>query len=115
MVSGIVVPTEVQPTTPATRLVYLILRDAPPLPVEEVAKRTALSRRSVKRSLGALRERDLVEARRHPSDGRRKLYAATARQAGATPGASDTRISSEDGREAVNDPIRPVDPRGIRR
>lgn len=74
--STLQLPEAVKEAAASTRLVYAVLDDQGPLPLEEIIRRTGVARRTARRALGTLRERGLASAEPHPDDSRRCLYHA---------------------------------------
>jgi len=70
------VPNRVKETPASARLVYTALNVNGPLEKEALIDETGIARRTINSALAELRDRGLVEAREHPADHRRRLYAA---------------------------------------
>ena len=68
------IPSTVQEAPLAARLVYAVLEAAGGLGRDDLVDRTGLARRTIQDALTDLRQRNLVESKRSPRDGRRLLY-----------------------------------------
>jgi len=72
-------PDDVRELSTCTRLVYLALEDADhPLTYDEVAERTGVSKRTIRKVMRDLRDLDVVETAPHPTNLYAKAHGLTA-------------------------------------
>lgn len=74
-------PDSVKQTGPSTRLVYAAIDTHGPLTLDEIVSQTGVAKRTVKGALSTLRDQNLATAKRHPDDGRSRLYHSTGEEA----------------------------------
>jgi DNA-binding MarR family transcriptional regulator len=71
------IPTELASSTPATKLVYVVLDNEGPLTQRELIETTALSETGVQDALDRLEDQDLVTEHPDYGDARHHLYRTT--------------------------------------
>jgi len=74
---AIKIPPAIESSTPATKLVYIVLDNEGPLTQRELIDSAGLSRSTVHDVLGRLEERDLVVERHDHGDVRHHVYKTT--------------------------------------